>query len=466
MRRARGRERVALGAAWALAVATVGCAASSPRDPERGEPSARTSASIAPPPLAPASASAAAASTAPGPSLSVLPRDFDFSKNPALVGRIAETAHHYYRFINPRFDSLVCRRYADWLKTDPRVALHGDAHVEQFGVTDLGRGLTDLDDTALGPRLVDLLRMGTSLVLVVEEKSASDAAFRDTDARMIDALARGYAEGLGSPDAPPPPSPLDERLEKTFATDRAPFLDESERSMLPFASPADEAEAKKLHAAYEAEMLRANMTGPKNKDFPAGTFALKKMGPIAAGIGSALDRRILMRLEGRTSKPGDDLIVEIKNERSPEAPTCLTPERDYRASRYLIGKARARPFDPIEIRGTGYWAGEWNVNHKIVKVDKTIASPADLEAVAFESGYVLGRGHLLSRVDGSARPSVLAAVAGGEPPLPSRAAFVSDAARVLALDEPTRARLLEVSRALAGEVDDAWARFRDAASRP
>ena len=37
----------------------------------------------------------------------------------------------------------------------PLFNLHGDAHLEQYAITDLGRGLTDFDDSSRGPAIVE-----------------------------------------------------------------------------------------------------------------------------------------------------------------------------------------------------------------------------------------------------------------------------------------------------------------------
>ncbi len=403
--------------------------------------------------LAPvASASSASSQPGPepdGPTLMIVPTDFDFSKNPDAIARIASSPHHFYRFINQRFSALVCHRFAERIKTMPRVALHGDAHVEQYAATDLGRGLTDLDDTATGPPIVDLLRMGTSLVVSVHEKAVDHDAFKGRESDVLQELYRGYRQGIAEPAKIPEPSAFDKRLQKKFSKQRKAFLDLSEKNILPFASPEDQKEAEELHDTYEKEMLRINMYGPKNKAFPAGTFKVKKIGPINLGIGSALDRRFLMRLEGRTSASDDDLIVEIKREREPADPVCLTALRDYQPRRYLVGEALERYFDPIVVPGKPYWAGEWYLNYKDVKIDKSIESIDDLKSIAFESGFVLGRGHVTSLVNATS---------------PVSAEVESAAKKALSPSDPYEIELSATSVVLAGEVERGFERFRQAAN--
>ena len=72
--------------------------------------------------------------------------------------------------------------------------LHGDAHVEQYAVTDDSRGLDDFDDSALGPAVVDIVRFLGSLDLVARQKGWLDQ--RDA---FVDAFFRGYERALQSP---------------------------------------------------------------------------------------------------------------------------------------------------------------------------------------------------------------------------------------------------------------------------
>ena len=97
--------------------------------------------------------------------LYVDPSTQDFSRNPKLLERILSGPHGYFRFINIPFSNEVCRRFKNAIKGTTFLNLHGDAHLEQYAVTDLGRGLTDFDDSSTGPGFIDLMRFGVSLQL-------------------------------------------------------------------------------------------------------------------------------------------------------------------------------------------------------------------------------------------------------------------------------------------------------------
>jgi hypothetical protein len=94
--------------------------------------------------------------------LRVSPEAPELKARPALVGQLHDTPHNYFRFVNRPFSGAVCGLFDDVRGSLPEVNLHGDAHVEQYAVTSLGRGLTDFDDSGRGPYVVDLVRFGVS----------------------------------------------------------------------------------------------------------------------------------------------------------------------------------------------------------------------------------------------------------------------------------------------------------------
>jgi len=71
------------------------------------------------------------------------------------VERITDTPHDYFRFITACLAAEICRVFADVVDQLPEVNLHCDAHVEQYTVTNLGRGLSDFDDCTRGKAVID-----------------------------------------------------------------------------------------------------------------------------------------------------------------------------------------------------------------------------------------------------------------------------------------------------------------------
>ncbi len=123
--------------------------------------------------------------------LFVSPASRDFSQNPELLERIVESPHGYLRFINLQITEEVCRRFEASLSQYPPFNLHGDAHLEQYAVTDLGRGLTDFDDSSSGPAVVDLMRFGVSVRL-----AAAAHGWNERAEEVLGAFLLGYREAL------------------------------------------------------------------------------------------------------------------------------------------------------------------------------------------------------------------------------------------------------------------------------
>ena len=67
------------------------------------------------------------------------------------------------------FAARTCYEFRDVRWQLPSVAVHGDAHPEQFVVTDASFGLADFDRAGFGPAIVDLVRYAASVHLACRE---------------------------------------------------------------------------------------------------------------------------------------------------------------------------------------------------------------------------------------------------------------------------------------------------------
>src|SRR5262245_60653713 len=74
-----------------------------------------------------------------------------------LIDRLRADPFNYFRFVNRPWTERVCEAFAD-VSDLPIVRLHGDAHLEQFALTNHAWGLDDFDDSARGPAFVDIVR--------------------------------------------------------------------------------------------------------------------------------------------------------------------------------------------------------------------------------------------------------------------------------------------------------------------
>jgi hypothetical protein len=315
-------------------------------------------------------------------SLGVSPGAPELLARPALVARLRETPHNYFRFVNRPFVEAVCGLFDDVQGSLPDASLHGDAHVEQYAVTSLGRGLTDFDDSARGPFVVDLVRFGVSLELVARENGWPGTQ------GAIDDFLRGYRDALLDPSRERPPRQTIRRARAGFAFDHRLALRRADALMGK--DPVDPSELEVDFQSYVAEMQA------KSPALPARFFRIKKAGRLALGIGSALEDKYLLRIEGPTAREGDDRILEAKLVGALPDSGCLRTEVG--ARRVFLGMsliARA-PF-PLG----GLFAREdrvfrvygWTDDYIELKGESSFRDPRDLRQVAYDVGIQLGRAH-------------------------------------------------------------------------
>src|SRR6266542_2848606 len=90
---------------------------------------------------------------------------------PELIERLRSDPYDYFRFVNRSWIARVCDDFSSDLEGLPVVRLHGDAHVEQFALTQDAWGLDDFDDSARGPAVVDIVRFLGSIDLVTRRRA-------------------------------------------------------------------------------------------------------------------------------------------------------------------------------------------------------------------------------------------------------------------------------------------------------
>jgi hypothetical protein len=319
------------------------------------------------------------------------PGSYDFSRNPLLLDRIVASPHGYFRFINVLFSEAVCRRFAEDIRGMPAVNLHGDAHVEQYAVTDVGRGLTDFDDSSTGPFVIDLVRYGTSVVLALEELGLSE--HRDA---LLEAFFSGYRASLEDPAHEAAEPAVVARLRATFPPTRATFLADVETMMEPLTF--DVSEIDPAIARYSQTMHA------QDPDIPSGFFDRQSIGRLHVGVGSALDEKYLLRIRGPTADPDDDVVLEVKEVRDLEGISCLDVSRRSDPFRILVAQSRIayRPYrylGYVRWRQKTFWIHAWEDNYAEVEIGSSFRSPEEVRQVLYDSGVQLGRGHPLHIAD-------------------------------------------------------------------
>jgi uncharacterized protein (DUF2252 family) len=365
-------------------------------------------------------------------SLAVDPADARLARRPDLVAKLASSPHAYFRFVNAGFAAGTCAAFADVRDSLPDVSLHGDAHVEQYAVTSLGRGLTDFDDCTRGKPVIDLVRFGTSLVLAAREKGWQ----REEAARAIDEFLRGYRDGLGAGQLEMRTPAVVTRIRARFAWRHAPALHQAHELIDAAPLPVDTfADA----VARFSELVRFT------RELPDDFFKVKRIGALTMGIGSALDEKYLLLFEGQTAAPEDDLVVEAKQVRTLAGNPCL--RTDIGASRVLDGQRTIayEPFAYAAVVAHGdrfFWMHDWTDDYREASLTREIASARDLREIAYDAGVQMGRAHP-KRSDGSRdetlRRQARAAIDRHEP------------------------RVRGSMQQMADAVEAAWRTFRDAA---
>lgn len=371
------------------------------------------------------------AATARPSDLAVDPADPRLAARPDLVATLAATAHGYFRFVNVAFAQEACRLFSDVADELPEVNLHGDAHIEQYAVTSLGRGLTDFDDCSRGKAAIDLVRFGASLLLAARERGWAD------EERFVDAFLKGYRDGLRKERMEMKTPELVTRVRGAFKWEHAPALAQAHRLIDREPLPRD---AFADGVARFSELIRFA------RELPADFFKVKRIGGLTMGVGSALDEKYLIIFEAGTDAADDDLVVEAKQIRDLAGNPCV--RTDTGAARVLDGERLIayEPFAYAAVVPHGskfFWVHDWTDDYQEASIQSLIESARDLREIAYDAGVQMGRFHP-KRPDGSRDEEVC------------RTIFRSF--------ERTEARIRRAIRQMAAETEAAWRRFRAAAS--
>jgi hypothetical protein len=370
-----------------------------------------------------------------------VPRDTaDLAAHPELLARIEASPHGYYRFINRAFSREVCARFEDVLPSLPTVNLHGDAHLEQYAVTDVSRGLTDFDDSSRGPPVLDLVRFGVSIFL-----AARQFGWEDQADEFFAVFLDGYRAGLEDPAMAAPEPELARALRSRFRADRRSFLEWAATVI----EPVTREQRREIEAAL-VPCFRRMMESGRSEASSLDYYDVVTMGRLRLGIGSALDEKYLIRVQGPSPDPEDDVILELKEVRDLSGIPCIDGSSRVDPFRILVGQARIAyaPYEHLgylELHGRALWVHSWVMNYRELDVSAADREPADLAEVAFDVGVQLGRGH----------PNQIATPMDAE----LRAELVRDV-------DALGPRLRDEVRQLAALTVQAWAEFRASAPTP
>jgi Uncharacterized protein conserved in bacteria (DUF2252) len=358
------------------------------------------------------------AAHAPGP-IRAEPRSLEHA-TPVLIGRLRADPYDYFRFVNRSWIARVCDDFGKDLQGLPVVRLHGDAHVEQFALTQDAWGLDDFDDSARGPAVIDIVRFLGSIDLAARQRSWE----KNRDG-LFDRFVEGYKRGLAEPRYLPAPPDIVHRLRAQAPATRAAFLAWGETKMEPLADASMKAVLAGMEA-FARVMLR------ERPDLAPDYFRVVRAGSVQSGVGSAVTPKIMVRVQGPTDDPADDELLESKKIGDLGGLSCLKTPTVQPTLRIIDGSKQlgrlkhniiaAGPELIIpEVRATGERLQDWwirSLDPSYRQIGLTdLQSVRDLAAIGYDAGVQLGAGRLqnqtvlLSEYD---RQRILAATGGLE----------------------------------------------------
>jgi Uncharacterized protein conserved in bacteria (DUF2252) len=319
---------------------------------------------------------------------------------PELIERLRADPYNYFRFVNRSWIARVCDDFGRDLEGLPVVRLHGDAHVEQFAMTQDAWGLDDFDDSASGPAVVDIVRFLGSVDLVARRRSWQ----QDRD-RLFDRFVEGYKQGLIEPDHSPPRPDIVRRLRPATPATRAALLTWGESKMQPLTDASMKAVAAAMEAFAQIMLLERPDLGPEY-------FRLVRAGSIQSGVGSAVTPKIMIRVRGPSDDPADDELLESKKIGDLGGLSCLKTPMVNPTLRIIDGSKQlgrlkhnivaAGPELIIpEVMAGGERLQDWwirSVDPSYSQVRLTdLRSVGDLAAISYDAGVQLGAGRLRDR---------------------------------------------------------------------
>jgi hypothetical protein len=359
-----------------------------------------------------------------------------------LRRRIAVSPLAMFRFVNQAWAHEVCEAFGPDLATLPGVRLHGDAHVEQYAVTSTARGLDDFDDSARGPSVLDIVRFLGSVELTTYERG-----WEKSNPAILDSFFAAYRRALADSTYLPADPAVVARLRAKAIPTAVEYLDWVDRQMEPLTGD----DREMMNVAWSRVEAYASRSAP---EFTPAFLKIKKMGRLRRGIGSALARKVLIRIEGPSPAADDDVVLEAKEVSPLRSERCITVPPTAEVYRVvegltLIGRLPNRlvialpaPADAVA-ESRGWWIKTWDRTYSELEVDD-LASSEELREVTIDVGAQLGSTNLRETPEPVAEQKRLAE---------------HDALGRL---EP---KIREVTHALTLAAIDAWREFKSA-SRP
>jgi hypothetical protein len=351
-----------------------------------------------------------------------------------LLERLSVNAYRYFRLLARQFAARTCYEFRGLRWRLPSVAVHGDAHLEQFVVTDTAFGLSDFDRAGYGSAVVDLVRYAASIHL-----ACRDATWACDPDQAVSAYFSAYRAALDHPVTRSQPAVVD-RVRLGVSQDRTAWLRWADALIQPMSPTAERA----LREEWKQFVALMQATSPER---PEAFYRIVRVGSIEIGIGSALEPKTLIRIAGPTDDSGDDLMLEARVTATADDHDCVSRPVNGGSLhvlmfRSLLGERLPEVFGflpRIETQDEPeLWVQAWDSGHRELALTD-LRNQSDLNELATDAGSQLA-GHLWT-----AFPE----------PLRGHQRFAQ-----LRAFEMTERRARELARELADETVSEWNRFR------
>lgn len=355
--------------------------------------------------------------------------------SPKLLAKLSSSPYAYFRALARAYELKTCAEFRDQRWQLPVMAIHGDAHVEQFVLTPDTAGLEDFDQSGYGPAVVDLVRYAASVHL-----ACRTAAFACDADRVISAYFAAYRSALDHEPTRSEPS-IVARLRRETPADPLSWLRWAEGLLQPLSR---EEEARVLRGWHDFQVREAELHPERGPTF----YDVVRLGSFEMGIGSALEKKFLFRLHGPTDAPDDDLVVEARTPTPVSGKSCAWRPLHGGALQplmfaTLLGPRLAEVFGFATLGGEGtpeFWLHSWVAGYRELDLED-LGSEIELVELAEDAARQLA-GHFWKRFPKPLRP-------------------IQRQAQLRAFDA-TESHAKDLARAFADETQAAWERFRKA----
>jgi uncharacterized protein DUF2252 len=351
-----------------------------------------------------------------------------------LLERLSVNAYRYFRLLARQFAARTCYEFRALRWHLPSVAVHGDAHLEQFVVTDAAYGLADFDRAGYGSAVVDLVRFASSMHL-----ACRDATWSCDPDQAVSVYFSAYRAALDHPVTRSQPAIVD-RIRLGASQNRRAWLQWADGLMQPLLPTAERA----LRSGWPqfVELMRA--TAPERPD---AFYTIARLGSVEIGIGSALEPKTMIRIAGPSEDPDDDLLLEARVSATSDEQDCVSRPVNGGSLHVVMFSAllgqrlpdvfgflpREDARDAPEL-----WIQSWDSGHRELALTD-LRSQSDLNELATDAGGQLG-GHFWTMFP---------------EPLRGHQRFAQ-----LRAFEMSERRARELARELADETVSEWNRFR------